>query len=377
MRILYLLNAYEEDGPGILMERIASLLSSYGDLEVVSTALSRGGALEGRFKEHGIPTHLIAMKGIFDLPGYRALIRHIRSLRCDIVHTNVLRADIIGRMSAHAAGVPVIFSTEHGIHAWEKWGRFVRPIVKKFYLRTVKYTKMIVAVSDFVKDSLIAEGVPQEKVVRIHNGVDTEVFVPLARNEKEQYYKYLTERPVKNVIGLVGNLIEMKGLIYFIKAIPSILQQFPETLIVVIGEGPLRHEMESKVAKENLSERVRFLGKISLLLPRLVGAMDILVQPSLIESFGLTVAEAMSCGVPVIASRVGGLSELIEDGVCGYLVPPRDSDALAAKVIDLLSNPEKCQMFGKAGRRRAVERFNIISTAGQYYELYRIYAPHH
>jgi len=97
----------------------------------------------------------------------------------------------------------------------------------------------------------------------------------------------------------------------------------------------------------------------------------------LIESFGLTVAEAMSCGVPVIASRVGGLSELIEDGVCGYLVPPRDSDALAAKVIDLLSNPEKCQMFGKAGRRRAVERFNIISTAGQYYELYRIYAPHH
>jgi glycosyltransferase involved in cell wall biosynthesis len=375
LRIFYLLNAYEEDGPGLLMERVASLMASYGDLEVVSAALSRGGALEGRFIERGIPTHLIAMKGIFDLPGYRALIRHIRNLRCDIVHTNVLRADIIGRMAAHAAGVPVIFSTEHGIHAWEERGKFWRPFVRRFYLHTVKYTKMIVAVSDFVKDSLIAEGVPQEKVVRIYNGVDTEVFIPLVRNEKDQYCKYLTERPVKNVIGLVGNLVEMKGLIYFIKAIPPILRQFPETLIIVIGEGALRHELEAEVARENLSDRVRFLGRISPLIPRLVGAMDILVQPSLIESFGLTVAEAMSCGVPVVASCVGGLSEIIEDGVCGYLVPPRDSDALAAKVIDLLSNPERCQMFGKAGRRRAVERFNIMSTVGQYYELYKTYAP--
>ncbi|MBN1901374.1 glycosyltransferase family 4 protein [Candidatus Sumerlaeota bacterium] len=370
MKVLFFLNAYEEDGPGILISRIASRMRSMEGISLHTAALSRGGSLEKRFHENGIPTKLIAMRGMLDFPRYNELKRFLREGAFDIIHTNILRADLIGRSAAHAAGIPFIISTEHGIHAWEHKGRLVRKLVKRYYLHTVKFTSSIIAVSDFVKKSLIAEGIPEEKVVRIYNGVDTDYFVPLKDDEKNALRRYITDEPVDSAIGLVGNLIEMKGLRYFIQALPQIFQNHPRTLVVVVGEGPLRNEMEREIALQNLSRKVKFVGKFTQITQRIVAAMDILIQPSLTESFGLTAAEALSCGVPVVASSVGGLPELIQDEVCGNLVPPKDSEILAAKVISLMDDPEKCRRFGKAGRERALKLFDLSDTVDKYLELY-------
>jgi len=371
VKILYFLNAYEEDGPGLLMCQIASLLAPREGMEIYSAALSRGGSLEERFKEKYIPTHVIGMKGALDRSGYRALKAYLKDMSFDIVHTNILRADLFGRMAAHAVGVPVIISTEHGLHAWEHHGSLVRKFVKWFYLRTVSYNSAIVAVSDAVKESLIDEGIPREKIHRIYNGVDVNAFAPLPEMEKDKMRNYITDDRVCCTIGLVGNLVELKGLRYFIEALPPVFEKYPEALVVVVGEGPLRREMENEVSKETFAGRVKFLGKLSQITGRVMGALDVLVQPSLTESFGLTVAEALSCEVPVVASNVGGLTELIEDGLCGYLVPPRDSKALAGKIIDLLDDPDKRRAFGKAGRERITNLFQLSSTVEQYMELYK------
>ncbi len=370
MKILFLLNAYEEDGPGLLTAQIASRMSLQPGMEVASTALSRGGPLEERFTSANIPTHLIAMRSALDLPRYIALKKFITDRGFDVIHTNILRADLIGRIAARAAHTPVIVSTEHGIHAWEHRGKLVRQLVKWLYLHTTHYTAAIIAVSDFVKKSLIENGVPAQKIVRIYNGVDTEYFVPVTGFERDKLRSYITDKPVRFAIGLVGNLIEMKGLRYFIKALPFVFEKYPETLVVVVGEGALRQEMEAEVKQMRYAGRVKFLGRLTALTRRIVAAMDVLVQPSLTESFGLTAAEALSCEVPVVASNVGGLPELVRDGECGYLVPPRDPRALANKIIALFDDPEKRRSFGKAGRKRVKKYFDLTNTTEQYLTLY-------
>lgn len=370
MKILFFLNAYEEDGPGLLISQVATIMCASEDADIWSAALSRSGPLEKRFREKGIPTKLIGMRGILDWSRYKKLKKFLQDENFDIIHTNILRADLIGRTAANAAGIPVIISTEHGIHAWEHKGGLIRKIVKQYYLHTLKFTSTIIAVSDFVKNSLISEGVPENKIVRIYNGVDTDYFVPISGSERDKLRSYITDEPVKAAIGLVGNLIEMKGLRYFIQALPAIFQKHPHTLVVVVGVGPLRKEMEKEISQQNLSHKVKFLGKLTQITRRIVAALDVLVQPSLTESFGLTAAEALSCGIPVVASSAGGLPELVEDGVCGYLVPPRDSDALAAKVISLLDDPDICSRFGKAGRERAIQLFRVSDTVDKYLELY-------
>ena len=371
MNLLLFLNAYEEDGPGLLMARIASKLQKHRDLRISTAALSRGGPLMKQFENMDIPTHIVGMMGVFDWKRYRALVRFIKSGNFDIVHTNILRADLFGRMAAHAARVPVIVSTEHGIHSWEYRGNFIRHLVRRIYLHTLSYTSKIIAVSDFVKKDLIHEGVPEQKIVRIFNGVDVDSFVPVPPEERDKWRAYITDKPVKRTIGLVGNLIEMKGLRYFIRALPLILEKHPDTLVVVVGEGMLRNEMEAEVNRQGFSSRVKFLGRITELTRRIMASLDILVQPSLTESFGLTVAEALSCEVPVVATKVGGLPDIIEDGVCGFLIPPKNPEALAARVNQLLEDPGIIRSMGQAGRRRIMDRFSLSDTAQSYLELYR------
>ena len=125
------------------------------------------------------------------------------------------------------------------------------------------------------------------------------------------------------------------------------------------------------VSSLGLEKHVRFTGHLSALLPRLMGSLDVLVQPSLVESFGLAVVEAQACGVPVVATRVGGLPEIVVDGETGFLVTSEDPEALADKVNVLLSEPVLARSMGRQGRDKVLAQFQIQQTASAYAELYR------
>ena len=370
MKILYLLNAYEEDGPGLLICRLASIISRKQDVEVSSAAISRGGDLKEKFDRAGIPTRVFGMKNALDAKNYLRLKKFLKREKFDVVHTNILRADIFGKLAAHSAGTPVIISTEHGIHAWEHRGPLVRKAVKWFYLKTVKYSSGIICVSDHVKNALLREGVPENKLHRIYNGVDTDLFVPTTGDERDKLRSFITDQPVDYTVGLVGNLVEIKGIQYFMESLPQIFRKIPRLLVVVVGEGPLKDELRNETIEMGISDRVKFLGRLSSITSKIMSSLDVLVQPSLTESFGLAAAEALSCQVPVVASNVGGLAELIEDGVCGFLVPPRRPKALAEKVIEIIDDPIKRLQLGEQGRKRILAKFNINKTAEDYLILY-------
>ena len=370
VKILFLLNAYEDDGPGRLIYSVIAKLIKYEGVECWTAALRRSGPMKEKFDALLVPTKVIKMKSIYQLNEFKSLVEFIKSNGFDIVHTNLVRADIIGRYAAKKAGVPVIVTTEHGIHTWQVRGKIVEYFVKYLYNRTAEFTDSIIAVSDYVKERLIESGVPGDKIVRIYNGIDVKEFSPVSDEERYEFRRFLSQDESYHIVGGVGNLVSLKGHSYFIKAIPRILEKHPLTLFVIVGEGPLHNRLVAEVKRLGLSEKVRFLGRLSALTARVISSMDVLVQPSLTESFGLVVAEALGCGVPVVGTRVGGVPEIIVDGQHGFLVEPRNPDAIADKVIWLLDHKEEARTIAGRGRQYVEENFDITKTVQAYYDLY-------
>ncbi len=370
MKILFLLNSYTDDGPGRITYGIIEGLKQFEDVECYTAALRRSGPLKEKFDDLVVPTKIIGMKYLYQIGKFKELVTYLRDGKFDIINTNLIRADIIGRKAARKAGVPIIMTTEHGIHTWCVKGKIIEALVKKIYLQTTRYTDRIVAVSDYVKRSLLEAGVPPEKIERIYNGVNLERFVPVTPDEKREFVKYLTDRDIKHLIGGVGHLVTLKGHQYLIKSIPQILGKHPDSLIIIVGEGPLHQHLIKEVNKMGLQEKVRFLGRMSTITPRLISALDVLVQPSLTESFGLVVVEAFACGVPVVATDVGGLPEIVQDGENGFLVAPRHPAAIADKVTWLLDHYDEARKMGERGREYVSRRFDIKVAAQKYHDLY-------
>lgn len=371
MKVLFLLNAYEEDGPGLLLFSIIQEMQRASILECYTVALSRGGPLQERFQTLGVPATVIGMRSIYDIAALCRLIRYLKRERFKLLHTNLIRADIIGRMAARLAGIPIIVTTEHGIHTWDVRGRTVKRLVRLLYRLTARFTDRIIAVSDFVDQDLRRNGIAGAKIKRIYNGIDADRYHPLPQEQRRELHPYLADWQVQSLVGIVGNMVALKGHAWCVQAIPAIIAQHPDTLFVFAGAGPLRQEIEQMVRSLGVEKHVRFTGHLSALLPRLIRSLDVLIQPSLVESFGLTVVEAQACGVPVVATRVGGLPEIVTDGETGFLVPPEDPAALAEKVNILLSDPTLAQTMGGKGREKVLAQFQIQQTASAYEEMYR------
>jgi glycosyltransferase involved in cell wall biosynthesis len=170
----------------------------------------------------------------------------------------------------------------------------------------------------------------------------------------------------------VAELQAPKGVTSLIAAMPAILEAAPAARLAIAGDGVERTPIERQIAELELGERVALLGSIDNV-AGLLSAADVFVQPGWSESFPYSILEAMSLGLPIVATAVGGVGEAIEDGVTGRLVPPQDAERLAAAVVDLLSNRGRANELGEAGRERMMSRFRfrpmIEKTIGVYREI--------
>jgi len=158
------------------------------------------------------------------------------------------------------------------------------------------------------------------------------------------------------VIGVAARLVPIKGHSYLIAAFPEVLKAVPSAHIVLAGDGPSRRDLEEQAARLGISERVKFLGHRSDIM-RVIQAYDVIALPSLSESMPFSLLEGMSYGKPALVSGVGGMPELVEDSVSGYVVPPRDACAIARALIKLLRNPKKRARMGRAALERVRSRF--------------------
>lgn len=374
LRILMLLNAYEKDGPGNLVKALVSAMRFEPGVDIHTAALARGGPMIEEYAALQIPTQNFEMTSWFDWKVVNRLKDWMRERQFDVVHTHLLRPDLIGRVAARFCGVPCVVSTEHGVHAWGEKGWALEPFVATLYRATsANAVDRIVAISEAVREDLAGRGIVPEKISIISNGIDLNVFAPPLPSKRAEMRALLGEEPdaARCFVAFVGNFIERKGARYFLDALPAVLERRPDVRPVLVGEGEEEAALRAQAKQLGLERRVAFIGKLAQKLPEFLGSIDALVVPSREEPFGLIAAEAMACMTPVIAFNVGGLGEIVEDGVSGRLVAPESVEGLTGAMLEMLEDDAARLAMGKAARERVKSNYDIDKQALKYLALYR------
>lgn len=288
--------------------------------------------------------------------------RIVKNVRPDIVHAHNLyfQLTMVAPFIRSLTHVPLVTT----LHLPKMtYNRFLLDSLIDIYQDVVgdliiRSSDRLIAVSQFVMNHAIADlNVPPSKIALIPNGVDT------------VSYSLGDQKPSNPVVTYIGRLIGNKGPQYLVEAGLDILKNHPDTDIYIIGDGPLKERLVQRVASLKLEDRIHILGSIPDILP-ILRMTTVFVRPSLTEGMSLAVLEAMTYGLPVVASNVGGNAEVVENGVNGYLVPPADAKALAEVVGSLLDNRELASAMGENARKTVQKLYDWERIAEQTLELY-------
>lgn len=303
-----------------------------------------------------------------DIKIYIKLFRLFKRLRPQIVHTRNLPALDVA-VPAYFAGVPKIIHSEHGRDTididgsnkkYQLMRRILSPIIDRF-----------AALSIDLENWLINDvGIKPSKVVRICNGVDTKKFSTLTESDVSGFPEGFSG---KTIIGTVGRMEEVKDTLLLIKAFVRLLEKYPDLRdkirLALIGTGSLYCAAEAML-KEHEIENIVWMPGARDDIPQILNKLDIFVLPSLAEGISNTILESMSSGLPVIATDVGGNSELVVDGKTGYLVPASDSEAMAEAIYKYLEDEELRKQHGENAVNRVEANFSFAAMVEKYDALY-------
>jgi sugar transferase (PEP-CTERM/EpsH1 system associated) len=297
------------------------------------------------------------------------LFRLCRELRPAIVHTRNMAA-LEASVPAWLAGVPVRVHGEHGRDMGDLDGtnrRYQR--VRRLYRPFVTH---YVALSKDLERYLGRNvGVDSRRIAQIYNGVDTACFSPATAGRARIEGCPFTDDDLW-LAGTVGRLQQVKDQVTLAEAFVRAVKHGPARTpmrLVVVGDGPLRARIE-KVLDAAGMRQLAWLPGVRSDVPEILRGLDCFVLPSLAEGISNTILEAMACGLPVVATRVGGNPELVEDGVTGRLVPPVNAEAMAAALYRYFDDPALSRAHGQAGRRLVLQRFSLDRMVADYQSLY-------
>jgi len=297
------------------------------------------------------------------------LARLFRRRPVDLLHTNNTGCEE-SPVAARLAGIPRVLGTFHVDSKYDLSG--VRSGLGHRALECLsnRCLHRAIAVSEATKEDWVQRtGLPADRVVTIPNGVDPDAFRRRVGTAEARARLGLPGDGTL-LIGGIGRLDEAKGFADLIEAVALLTGDHPGLVLAIAGDGPLRPSLTAKAAALGIADRVRFLG-----FQRDVGAvleaLDVFVLSSLCEAIGYALLEAMAMSLPTIGTRVGGVPEVIVEGMTGSLVAARDPQALAAALRPLLASPELRGRMGQSGRERVIEHFNVRETVRQTIEVYR------
>ena len=371
-RVTWLVNAFENDAPTRLMAEVARAWTADTGTGGRFIALSRGGPLRNQLMAEGFDTAVAGMGGVADAGGLMRLWSLLRRDPPDLLHATLLRPVALGVPVARLAGVPCVVATCNGLHEWHEGGRVGNALAGPLYRRASRRVDVMVAVSAAVGSALVRNGVRAPATKVIHNGVDTALFTPDARSGRRRVLDELWGSDCPDdvvLVGAAGNLRHVKGYDVFIRAAAAVAREDERVRFVLWGDGPERGHLAQLAAVHQLRGRLAMPGR-RCAMPEALAACDVFVQPSRREGFGLAAAEAMSCGVPVVASHVDGLPEVVGDGTTGYLVTPCDDRALARGLARLVSHPDLRASMAAAARARACAHFTLARMTRAYMDTY-------
>ena len=293
----------------------------------------------------------VKIRSTIELKQFTQLFHLIRKSRPQVLHTHGYRSDILGLLAAKLIGIPIV-STVHG---WTSATRRLRAY-EWFHKRCLQYFDMVIAVSEEIRTRLLEAGVSPGKIVTLKNAIDVGAFSE--HQDGSSFRRELGLTPGTRVIGTVGRLSVEKGLDYFLKAGAQIIARDPSVKLLVVGEGPQRRELVALAQALGISASVIFCGHRRDV-DRIYPAVDLFILPSLTEGIPLALLEAMACSRPIIASKIGGIPEVIQDGVTGLLVPPKDVAQLTEKIWNLLRCPEVGVELGMRARKCVERQFDV------------------
>lgn len=311
-----------------------------------------------------------SIRPIADIKAVASLYRILKRERIDITHSQSAKAGIINRLAGRLAGTPIVLQT---VHAWP-FHDFCSSLQKMTYKfierRAARMCDGIVVDSkEVLRRGIEARICPQEKLKQIYMGIDTDKFRPFDDADKAQAREELGCGPDEYVIGSAARLVPGKGHDTLIKAFGRILDQHPNSRCLIAGDGELEAELRRLIDDLEIGQRCILLGRLTDM-AAFHNALDVFCLPTHREGFGVSLAEAMSCGVPVVTTDVAPLDETVLDGVTGYLEPMDDTEAFAKRLAEL-SDPLRRGEFSKAcvdhvRTNFAIDAINDITIS--YYE---------
>lgn len=340
---------------------LLSLLENFDAEKFNFFVICPPGPLAGEIRglKRNIDLEIVPMHSRLDLAAIKEIRKNIKHLKPDCIHVHGTRAGSLGRLAAINLKIPVIYTE----HLWTKNYRLPSRFASRMQILGLwfldMFTDLNIAVSQAVKDFMV------------ENQVSRSTKIKVIYNAIEPTGKYATVFKGKPfILGTVGTLNYQKGIQYLIRALPKVLKEFPQTKLIVVGEGAYKDHLKKLAKKMKLQKFVEFTGFIKDVEAEMI-KFDIYVQPSLSESFGLAVVQAMSVGLPVVATNTGGLPEVVTAGKTGILVEAGKPEALSMGILELLRDHTKAKEMAKLASKDVKIKFNLkemVSDTERIYE---------
>jgi glycosyltransferase involved in cell wall biosynthesis len=358
-----LLHSLSVGGAEVLAARLARRLR--GTFRFVFVCLDEIGQLGEELRAEGFPVVLLGRRAGLDWGCPLRLARLVREQQVDVVHAHQYTPFFYG-LAARLCGPgrPILF-TEHGRHQPD----YPRPKRKLANRLLLSRRDRVVGVGEAVRQALISnEGIPGRRVGVLYNGIDVDAFA--AAGDRASARREMGVAPTEFVLLQVARLDYLKDHATAIRTLARVLSRAPQARLILVGDGPERPAVEAQVRELNIADKVQLLGTRADV-ARLLHGADAFLLTSTSEGIPLTVIEAMAAGLPVVATNVGGLAEVVADGVTGFLAPAKDDAALAGHALRLAADAGLRRRMGLAGRARAKLHFDEPRMAHEYGRLYR------
>ena len=299
------------------------------------------------------------------------LLKIIKGDEIQIIHGQGGRAEFFARLASRIAGSSRYISTV----AMPVEGYDVGPKTRVIYETldgfTERYVDYFLVVSAVLEQTMIeGHGISPEKVIKIYNGIETTYYRP--ENLEESRRQIREEFSLGNdeiLIGAVGRMVWQKGFAYFLQALPSVTEDIPQARFMLVGDGPMRQELEGLAKSLGIQDRLLLTGHRRDIRD-MMAAMDIAVIPSLLEGFPMVTLEAMAMERPIVATAIDGITEQISDGVEGLLVPARDPGALARAIKRMADDPPLARALANRARKRVVDDFSVQKMITETVKVY-------